>query len=367
MIARIANQHNLIWDRFEPKTIAIVGGYGRMGRRLAQEFRQEGYQVRQTGEESLPNDRIGNPQIPKRTLRRWDKNICRDADVVIFTVPISLLVEKNGMAEIFGRTPARGWRGRLIIDICSTKVDPLKTLTSIKGASVIGSHPMFGPSLKTLRGQTVFVCPMEPSDGNYILKSRLKLCLDWLKGFWERRGVQVVEIGPEEHDQFMPAVQFGVLLSVLIYGEGLVQSGASMSQVQRFGTPNSKAICTRLARMISPGMLATYVNLTFENPHNLKWLDIVIASLTKMRDWMIAGNRQAVSDWIQGLAEAQPEWFRAHFSDISTFIDECLANRDFIASCMEKKGEVHQLLGWVPDAKVAGPCPQLPLVQNHII
>ena len=115
-----------------------------------------------------------------------------------------------------------------------------------------------------------------------MLQARLELRLKWLKEFWNRRGVEVVEISPGEHDCFMPSIQFGVLLSILLYGEGLRQTGASLNHVQDRGTPNSRILCTRLARMISPAMLSTHLNLAFDNPHNRKWLEVAMTALMRL-------------------------------------------------------------------------------------
>jgi len=340
----IHNGHNFVPECFEPKVIAIVGGKGSMGHRLAQEFFKDGYEVRLTGGEPLKEVGPTQPNDWKRAIRKWNENVCKGADVVVFSVPIPLLSKPNGLTQIFGHTPPRGWRDKLVIDICSTKSGPLQALRELKGASIIGTHPMFGPKLKSLAGQTVFVCPAIPSGSNHVLKARLEVRLKWLKEFWERRDVHVVEIAPDEHDSFMPAVQFGVLLSVLLYGEGLRKSGVSLEHVQQRGTPNSRVLCARLARMISPNMLSTYVNLAFDNPHNQEWLESAIASLTQIKDWMAVGDRQALLTFMQQLAEFQPASFRNHFTEASVFLDECFAKREFLTACLAKDAEFRQVL-----------------------
>lgn len=344
MKKRIPNPHNFVPACFDPRTIAIIGGKGSMGRRLAEEFFKDGYNVRLTGEEPLTEIGPTSPRVWTRAVRRWNENVCKGADVVVFSVPIALLSERDGLSRIFGHTPPRGWRDKLVIDICSTKIGPTQALSELKGASVIGTHPMFGPKLRSLAGQTVFVCPVARSDDNHVLHARRHLCLKWLKDFWARRGVQVIEVSPDEHDSFMPAVQFGVLLSILLYAEGLRQTGASLNQVQHRGTPNSRVLCTRLARMISPAMLSTYVNLAFDNPHNRKWLEVTMESLIRLQGWMVAGDREGMLAWLQNLAASQPSHFQAHFGDVSVFLDECLAKREFLAACLAQESRMRMLL-----------------------
>lgn len=355
MNSKIKNPHNLIPEHFEPRVVTIVGGKGSMGRRLAEEFYKDGYCVRLTGEQ--PQREIGPAQTKewRRAIRRWNENFCKGADVVVFAVPVPLLSESDGLARIFGHTPPRGWRDKLVIDICSTKEGPTRALSELKGATVIGTHPMFGPKLKTLTGQTVFICPVDPPQGNTVLRARLKLRKEWLSAFWQRRGVQVVEILPQAHDSLMPAVQFGVLLSVLLYGDVLRTTAVSMDRVKNFGTPNSRILCTRLARMVSPAMLSTYINLTFDNPHNRAWVDCTVTSLTKLRGWLETGNREAAHEWMQSLVEYQSTSFRSHFSDASTFIDDCTAKREFVSACLAKENELRTVLrGSVPEPEIVG-------------
>lgn len=345
MTAKPDNPHNFVPDRFEPRVIAIIGGKGSMGQRLAEEFHKDGYKVFLTGEQPLRE--IGPTQAKewRRAIRRWNEKVCKDADVVIFSVPIPLLSEEGGLKRIFGHTPPRGWRDKLVMDICSTKAGPTRALSELKGAAVVGTHPMFGPNLKTVTGQTVFICPVDPPRGNGVLRARLALCKEWLKAFWQRRGVQVVEIQPGVHDSFMPAVQFGVLLSVLLYGDALRNSGVSMERVQNYGTPNSKILCTRLARMVSPAMLSTYINIAFDNPHNRAWVAHTMTSLNQLNGWLASGNRDAAHEWLKELAGHQPAGFRGHFVDASTFIDECMAKRDFVSACMANEKELRAALG----------------------
>lgn len=330
------NPHNHVESTFSPTVVAVVGGTGAMGRRLVEEFRRDGYEVRVSGQEPL---RVVGPNGARewqRALRRWNSSICKGADVVLFAVPIPAMEDETALKNIFGRTPPRGWRDKLVIDVCSTKVGPLRALAELRGATVIGTHPMFGPSVRSFAGQTVFVCPVSSARENSVLGRRMEVRMKWLRAFWERRGVQVVDIEAEDHDAFVPAVQFGVLLPVIVYAEGLRRSKVDMEAVRDRGTPNSRIMCTRIGRMISTDMLATYTNLTLDNPMNREWIEHAIQTLTEIRGWMESGDRQAMMSFMQRLVEHQPPAFREHFSAISTFLDSCLAKRELVSSVLAK-------------------------------
>ena len=344
---QIRNPHNFVPDKFEPKLIAIIGGEGSMGRRLAQEFFQDGYQVQITGEEAVRRSGAEGANEWKRNLRRWNRNVCKGADVVVFAVPIPILadgVDGHGLENIFGRNPSRGWRDKLVLDICSTKVGAVRALSELKGATVIGTHPMFGPKLKSFAGQTVFACPVPAPKGNHVLQARMDVRFAWLKEFWERRGASVVETSPDEHDDFVPSVQFGVLLSALLYAGGLKEGEANLAHVANHGTPNSRLLCSMLGRMISDAMLPTYVNLTFDNPRNLAWLDDAVDHLERLRSWMKEGNRNAVLAWMKELAGSQTPAFRSHFDGMWGFLNECLAKREFLTACMQMEVGLREAL-----------------------
>lgn len=91
MKTTIRNPHSVVPDRFEPSVIAIVAGKGNMGRRLADEFFKDGYQVRLTREGSLAKIGSTLPQEWKRSVCSWNAKVCEGADAVVFSAPTPLL------------------------------------------------------------------------------------------------------------------------------------------------------------------------------------------------------------------------------------------------------------------------------------
>lgn len=85
-----------------------------------------------------------------------------------------------------------------VMDICSVKVYPVKWLRSVLGkrTKIIASHPVFGPDStkngKELKGMNLML---------YNISAEKKLYA-FIKLFWKKLGVNVVEITPEEHDRY---------------------------------------------------------------------------------------------------------------------------------------------------------------------
>jgi prephenate dehydrogenase len=167
--------------RDQMRTCAIIG-FGRFGRLLARILREE-FPV-------LVYDRHPDP-IAAREL---DVEIVSleaacAADALFFAVPISEFESAIREAR------AHLGPGRLILDTCSVKVHPIEVMRRElpPWVEALGTHPLFGPDSARdgLRGLRIVFCPVRVSAAT----------LHFWRAFWQRRGVQVIEMSPDEHDR----------------------------------------------------------------------------------------------------------------------------------------------------------------------
>ncbi|WP_037572031.1 prephenate dehydrogenase/arogenate dehydrogenase family protein [Spirochaeta cellobiosiphila] len=83
----------------------------------------------------------------------------------------------------------------LIVDTCSVKVEPLKTLERLLGDTnpIMGTHPMFGPdsAKEGVKGLPVVLTPVTNSEKD----------LAYWKDVFAEMGMRVYIMTPEEHDQ----------------------------------------------------------------------------------------------------------------------------------------------------------------------
>jgi len=117
--------------RTGPKqTLLLVGGAGRMGRRLAPHFRKKGYRVV-----------IADPAGRVPGYASADLDAAASADVVC--VAASLDASPAALEAVLARAP----RG-LVFDIASLKTPllPLFARARKAGVAIASTHPMFGPS-----------------------------------------------------------------------------------------------------------------------------------------------------------------------------------------------------------------------------
>lgn len=139
--------------------------------------------------------------------------------VVVLCVPISQ------MEPLARRIRGLVDPGTLVVDVASVKEEPLRALKKIlpRTVRILGTHPNFGPdsAADTLKGRKIVLCRVRLSEALY---RRAKSVLT-------RKGLEVVELTPREHDRRMA---HSLALTHFI-GRGLVAYGAKTTGVDTEG------------------------------------------------------------------------------------------------------------------------------------
>lgn len=188
----------------EPRSVAVIGGKGAMGRCMAGLFADLGHAV-------MVAD-LDTPLTPEEAAAT--------ADVVLISVPIDVTM------EVIRRLGPLVRQGSLLTDVTSIKGTPMAAMLEATKADVVGTHPLFGPSVHSLQGQRVVLCPGR-GDG----------WRDWLQTMFHARGLATMESTPEDHDRAMSVVQVLVHFSTEVMGRTLVDLGASVSDTLAFTSP----------------------------------------------------------------------------------------------------------------------------------
>ena len=188
----------------EPKTVAIIGGEGGMGSSLRTLFADLGHEV-------LSADL-------KTRLR--PKDAAASADVVVISVPIR---ETRTVIEELGPLVRED---ALLMDVTSIKIDPMQAMLTSTKASVLGTHPMFGPGVNTYQGQRVVLCP-----------GRGDAWLAWARQMFTARGLVLTETSAEQHDAMMAIVQVLHHFKTQVLGLALSRAGAPLEETLRFTSP----------------------------------------------------------------------------------------------------------------------------------
>ena len=152
----------------------IIGGTGKMGRLFAPVFTRAGYETLISG----------------RTTALTAREIAETCDIVVVSVPIR---ETEKVIETIAPLMEAH---QLLCDFTSIKVAPVNAMLASK-AEVVGLHPMFGPTVSSIKGQTIVVCPARASD-----ETTARLI-----GIFTREGAVCTTTTPDEHDKMMAVVQ----------------------------------------------------------------------------------------------------------------------------------------------------------------
>lgn len=269
----------------EPRTIAIIGGEGGMGGSLRTLFTDLGHDVQSA---DLHTE-----------LRPADA--ARTADVVVISVPIR---DTKAVIEQLGplvRSDA------LMMDVTSIKAVPMEAMLASSKASVLGTHPMFGPGVNTFQGQRIVICP-----------GRGEAWLDWARQMFAARGLLVTEATPEEHDSMMAIVQVLHHFKTQVLGLALSRTGVLLEETLRFTSPAY--------------LLETYVT----GRHFAQSPDLYgpIEMLNPDSQHVISIFREAAADLSEILADGDQAAFDQVFADVRAFFggftEEALEQSGFL-------------------------------------
>lgn len=172
----------------EPRTIAVIGGRGGMGRCVAQMFGDLGHAV----------------MVADLDTQSTPDEAASVADVVVISVPI------DATLDVIRRLGPQVRTDALLMDVTSIKAEPVKAMLEASAASVAGTHPLFGPTVHSLQGQRVVITPGRGAEW-----------LAWLNSMLHARGLEIMETTPEEHDRAMSIVQVLVHMSTEVLGRTL--------------------------------------------------------------------------------------------------------------------------------------------------
>jgi chorismate mutase/prephenate dehydrogenase len=188
----------------ETQTIGIIGGEGGMGRSLQTLFSDLGHEV-----QSADLDTELRPE-----------DVAATADVVVISVPIR---ETRAVIEKLGPLVRKD---ALLMDVTSIKTDPMEAMLASSKASVLGTHPMFGPGVNTYQGQRVVICPARGDEW-----------LAWARQMFTARGLVITETTAAEHDSMMAIVQVLHHFKTQVLGLALSRTGTSLEDTLRFTSP----------------------------------------------------------------------------------------------------------------------------------
>lgn len=258
------------------RSVAIIGGNGAMGGWLARLFGDLGHAVM-----------VADVDTPLTI-----EEAAAAADVVAVSVPIEVTEDVIATIGPLVREDA------LLMDVTSVKTGPMRAMLEATRASVVGTHPLFAPSVHTAQGQRIVITP-----------GRGDTWCAWLERTLAARGLLVMRSTAEEHDAVMATVQVLTHFSTEVMGRTLVRLDRSIDETLRFTSPVYLMELLMTARHFaqSPDL---YASIQMSNPRTPEVTEAFRASCDEMRSILERRDRKAMSRVFEEV--------RALFGDFST-------------------------------------------------
>lgn len=271
--------------------IGIVGIKGKFGQWLERFFHGLDYNV------------FGSDIGTKLT----NQKVVEKADVVIFAVPISETV-----AVIEEVIPCSR-KEQLWMDVTSLKVAPIEAMLKSM-ANVIGMHPMFKPSLPSIKQQVVVLCHARATEQ----------WLEWIQGILEENGAKVKIMAPKQHDKMMSIIQGGTHIPLIAAGHAYSLLGLNIAESLEVASPIYRLRLEMIGRVLG-GNPRLYAEIAMLNPDALRSVSNLLVSVQKLLDIMISGDIEAFIAFFEEAAD--------FFGD---FKDEAIAHTDHLIQQMIK-------------------------------
>jgi prephenate dehydrogenase len=248
--------------------IGIIGGKGKMGTWMAGFFSGLGHKVEISDTDTeLSNDRL-----------------TKQADIVVLATPVR--AADKVIEEI---TPAL-CSDQLLIDVFAVKQPTIKAMTKTR-AEILSIHPIFNPSFKSVKGQTVIVCDVRTSKW----KGRIeKLFL--------KKGAKVKTCSIEEHDWMMSIIQGMMHFSLISLGHAIGSLGVNVEKSLEFSSPIYRIRTDMVGRVLSQNP-KVYADISIENPDVCFSVDQLMRSSVKLNQIIKDKDHEAFEKYFSDAAK----------------------------------------------------------------
>lgn len=260
-----------------------------MGRLFSGVFKRAGYEVLVSG----------------RSTSLSGTELAAQCDIVVVSVPIRSTVRViEEIAPVLSKD-------QLVCDLTSLKMEPVAAMMRSR-AQVIGLHPMFGPTVRSLKRQTIIVCPVRCDEPT----------LHTLLTIFRNEGAECTITTPEAHDRMMAVVQGLTHFVTLGMADAVRRMDIDADKTKAFMSPVYQIELALVGRLLSqdPDL---YGDILQQNPYVT---DAVVAF------------RDAVEDLCAIVASGDANRFREFFErnarHFGAFCSEGMEQTDAIIECM---------------------------------
>jgi prephenate dehydrogenase len=267
----------------------IIGGTGKMGRLFAPVFERAGYDVLVSGRSTT----LTNIQLAER------------CDLVIVSVPIRETV------RIIKEISPVLTRDQLLCDFTSLKAAPVAAMLN-SAAQVIGLHPLFGPTVPSLRHQTIIVCPARAKEE--VVSSLLAIFFN--------EGAECTIATPDQHDRMMAVVQGLTHFVTLCMADSIRRLNIDINTTRAFTSPVYQIELSLVGRLLSQDP-SLYADILQQNPFVPEVLSVCTSSAENLSAIVSSKDPAQFSDF-----------FLSNSRHLGAWCDEGMKTTDALIGCM---------------------------------
>ncbi|MFQ6025095.1 MAG: prephenate dehydrogenase/arogenate dehydrogenase family protein [Nitrosopumilaceae archaeon] len=262
------------------KKIAVIGAEGKMGKWFSKYFLSKGFEVRGYDSEK---------EITTKSVIKSNSLIgsVLGADYVILCIPV------KRTPEIIRLVSKEMKRDSYLIDISSLKTKTIVALTKMPAKiNPICIHPMFGPGIKSIKGQNIISIPIRDT----------KKELAKTKSLFT--GANFVTIASSEHDKII-AVILGLTHLVNLSLANILAKDERIALTEKMSGTTFKAqgILTAGIMTESPQLIETLIS----NPELRRYAEEFWRDIGRLLTWVQEGKSEDIVKYItsvqNGLAE----------------------------------------------------------------
>lgn len=287
--------------------VAIIGGYGKMGRWFADFLQKDGNEVVLYGR---------NEEKLSAAGRELDVDIetnlsqaVSHARLVIVSVPI------DNFTGVIKQLKPCLTSGQIVMDVTSVKVMPVSVMHEyLDNVTVLGTHPVFGPGARSARNQNFILTPTNDAEQAIGDKVRDNLV---------DKGGLVTMMTPEEHDHLM-AVVLGLSHFIAIASADVLLGFEQLQKMKAIGGPTYRVLLT-LAESVITEDPELYASIQMNLPGLPEMEELFKTTTETWSDIVKSGNRQQFIDKMnllkEKLPEADPDFGRS-YRDMYKILDE---------------------------------------------
>ncbi len=258
--------------------VLVVGGAGAMGEWFVDFFSSRGHAVSVSDPEATDS-------IPLENADGFD--------CVVVAVPIEVT------ADVVDEVVEHLSSG-LLMDVTSVKGEPMEAMKQADDdVEVLGTHPMFGPSVRSMRGQTVIVVEERPG-----------ALAEEVVEMFEDAGANVQRSTAEEHDEMMAVVQGLTHYSYVSIGRALEELDFDVGDSRRFMSPVYSIMLDFVGRILdqNPHLYADIqMNQPVEDVH-----EALVESAESLAEDVEDGDHEGFVSQMQSAARHYGDTTSAH-------------------------------------------------------